>query len=296
MRGRDEPRLVGAELADPPVVGLRVRLGQRRVVELGLPQQPDGGVEDRRVDVLGVEHVDPLPRVHRAVRRLADVGAGGILHHRRQVRRTHRAERGGEAAPAELGPLPADLELLEAVLVDHDAQRPVAELGVDVGLPQVGWLEDVPVGVDGAVEGDGMGLVDRLAGRDGDRHRVEARTALVRRSHRSVTAGVEHTVPMARVPYPDPATLDPNTQAFLDRLPPLNVFRMLAGGEGLLAAFARFGNHLLYKSMLDPVLREIAIIRVGVAVRRRLRGLPARAHRPRDRDERRAHRRDPRRG
>jgi 4-carboxymuconolactone decarboxylase len=75
--------------------------------------------------------------------------------------------------------------------------------------------------------------------------------------------GVEHTVPMARVPYPDPATLDPNTQAFLERLPPLNVFRMLAGGEGLLAAFARFGNHLLYKSMLDPVLREIAIIRVG---------------------------------
>ena len=76
--------------------------------------------------------------------------------------------------------------------------------------------------------------------------------------------GVDHTVPMARVPYPDPATLDPNTKAFLDRLPPLNVFRMLAGGEGLLAAFARFGNHLLYKSALDPVLREIAIIRVGV--------------------------------
>jgi 4-carboxymuconolactone decarboxylase len=69
---------------------------------------------------------------------------------------------------------------------------------------------------------------------------------------------------MARVPYPDPATLDPNTTAFLERLPPLNVFRMLAGGEGLLAAFARFGNHLLYKSVLDPVLREIAIIRVGV--------------------------------
>lgn len=68
---------------------------------------------------------------------------------------------------------------------------------------------------------------------------------------------------MARVPYPDPATLDPDTKAFLDRLPPLNVFRMMAGGESLLAAFARFGNHLLYKSALDPVLREIAIIRVG---------------------------------
>ena len=39
---------------------------------------------------------------------------------------------------------------------------------------------------------------------------------------------------------------------------------MLAGGEGLLRAFSRFGNHLLYKTALDPVLREIAILRVGV--------------------------------
>lgn len=69
---------------------------------------------------------------------------------------------------------------------------------------------------------------------------------------------------MARVPYPDPAELSQETQAFLAKLPPINIFRMLAGGEGLLAAFTRFGNHLLYKSALDPVLREVAILRVGV--------------------------------
>lgn len=69
---------------------------------------------------------------------------------------------------------------------------------------------------------------------------------------------------MARVPYPDPAELSPETQTFLAKLPPMNIFRMLAGGEGLLSAFTRFGNHLLYKSSLDPVLREIAIVRVGV--------------------------------
>jgi len=69
---------------------------------------------------------------------------------------------------------------------------------------------------------------------------------------------------MARVPYPDPAELSPDTQAFLAKLPPMNIFRMLAGGEGLLTAFTRFGNHLLYKSALDPVLREVAIVRVGV--------------------------------
>lgn len=71
-------------------------------------------------------------------------------------------------------------------------------------------------------------------------------------------------VTMARIPYPDPGTLSPDTQSALARLPPLNIFSMLAGGEGLLGAFTRLGNHLLFNSSLDPVLREIAILRVGV--------------------------------
>ena len=68
---------------------------------------------------------------------------------------------------------------------------------------------------------------------------------------------------MARIPYPDPAELSADTQAYVAKLPPINIFRMLAGGETLLPAFVRFGNHLLYKTALDPVLREIAIVRVG---------------------------------
>ena len=39
---------------------------------------------------------------------------------------------------------------------------------------------------------------------------------------------------------------------------------MLAGADGLLPAFSRFGNHLLNRTELDPVLRELAILRVGV--------------------------------
>lgn len=69
---------------------------------------------------------------------------------------------------------------------------------------------------------------------------------------------------MARVPYPDPKTLSADTQAVLGKMPPLNIFRMMAGGEGLLQAFTRMGNYLLFKSKLNPVLREIAIIRAGV--------------------------------
>jgi 4-carboxymuconolactone decarboxylase len=68
---------------------------------------------------------------------------------------------------------------------------------------------------------------------------------------------------MARVPYPDPKALAAETQDQLGKLPPLNLFRMMAGGEGLLRAFVRLGNHLLFKSKLPPVLREIAILRVG---------------------------------
>jgi len=69
---------------------------------------------------------------------------------------------------------------------------------------------------------------------------------------------------MARLPYPDLKTLASETQEFLRKLPALNLFRMMAGGEGLLPVFVRLGNYLLYKSKLDPILREIAIIRVGV--------------------------------
>src|ERR1043165_7497995 len=68
---------------------------------------------------------------------------------------------------------------------------------------------------------------------------------------------------MARIPDPDPATLLPETQDQLGKLPPLNLFRMMAGGEGLLRAFVHLGNHLLFKSKLPAVLREIAILRVG---------------------------------
>jgi alkylhydroperoxidase family enzyme len=70
---------------------------------------------------------------------------------------------------------------------------------------------------------------------------------------------------MPRIAYPDPTALALETRATLAKLddPPLNIFRMLAGGEGLLRAFARFGNYLLFHTKLDPVLREIAILRVG---------------------------------
>ena len=60
VRGRDQPGAVGAELADPAVVGAGVGLRQLGVVELGLPQQADRRVEDGGVDALGVEQLEAL--------------------------------------------------------------------------------------------------------------------------------------------------------------------------------------------------------------------------------------------
>lgn len=69
---------------------------------------------------------------------------------------------------------------------------------------------------------------------------------------------------MARIPYFDPANADDATKETLGKLPPLNIFRMMGHSGGLLKRFIGLGNHLLGASQLDPVLREIAIVRVGV--------------------------------
>ncbi len=69
---------------------------------------------------------------------------------------------------------------------------------------------------------------------------------------------------MARIPYPDQQQLDERAQALLTKLPAINIFRMLAHNSGVLEGIAVLGNALLVEGQLDPVLREIAIIRTGV--------------------------------
>ncbi len=69
---------------------------------------------------------------------------------------------------------------------------------------------------------------------------------------------------MSRVPYFDLEAATGEHAEFLGKLKPtLNIFRMLANSEYGMKGFVRMGNALLYKCELDPVLRELAIIRVG---------------------------------
>ena len=68
---------------------------------------------------------------------------------------------------------------------------------------------------------------------------------------------------MARLPYPDPASLPPKHQMILETLPPLNVFRMMAGAGSLFPPFIDFINAYLNDGALPQELRELVILRVG---------------------------------
>jgi alkylhydroperoxidase family enzyme len=69
---------------------------------------------------------------------------------------------------------------------------------------------------------------------------------------------------MARIPYFDPAQATGRAAGAYARVPPLNIFRMMGHGGDLIEVFSRMGAYLLNFTSLDPILREIAIVRVGV--------------------------------
>jgi len=68
---------------------------------------------------------------------------------------------------------------------------------------------------------------------------------------------------MARIPYADPSQYDDKTAKLIERLAPLNLFKMMAHAPGLLRPFVNLGSAFLYDGKLDPVTRECAILRVG---------------------------------
>lgn len=72
---------------------------------------------------------------------------------------------------------------------------------------------------------------------------------------------------MARVPYCDTATAPEGSREMLAKMADLNVFKALANSPTMFPPFIRLGNAILLKSKLDPVLREMAIVRVGVLSR-----------------------------
>jgi len=68
---------------------------------------------------------------------------------------------------------------------------------------------------------------------------------------------------MARIPVLDPAGAEPAVRDALAALPPLAVFGTVANAQGSFVNWLRFGGDCLDPRHFDPVLRELAILRVS---------------------------------
>src|SRR4051812_2341488 len=84
-----------------------------------------------------------------------------------------------------------------------------------------------------------------------------------RRARSTPASPSERADAVARIPYPDPGHLGEPQREALERLPPLNVFRMLAHAQSAFRPYLRFGGALLADLELDAVLRELAILRTA---------------------------------
>jgi 4-carboxymuconolactone decarboxylase len=68
---------------------------------------------------------------------------------------------------------------------------------------------------------------------------------------------------MARIPTLDRADAEPRVRAALERLPQLAIFSTVANAQGSFLNWLRFGGDCLDGRLFDPVLRELAILRVA---------------------------------
>jgi len=68
---------------------------------------------------------------------------------------------------------------------------------------------------------------------------------------------------MARIPPLSREDADPHVRKALERLPQLAVFATVANAQGSFVNWLRFGGDCLNPDLFDPVLRELAILRVA---------------------------------
>jgi alkylhydroperoxidase family enzyme len=68
---------------------------------------------------------------------------------------------------------------------------------------------------------------------------------------------------VARLPYVDTAGASPEVREALERVPSLNIFRMTAQADSAFVPWLRWAGALLSRLQLDPLLRELAILRVA---------------------------------
>jgi 4-carboxymuconolactone decarboxylase len=68
---------------------------------------------------------------------------------------------------------------------------------------------------------------------------------------------------VARLPYVDPDSAPEPVREALERVPPINIFRMMANAETAFRPWLAFGGALLSSLELDARVRELVILHVG---------------------------------
>jgi hypothetical protein len=73
---------------------------------------------------------------------------------------------------------------------------------------------------------------------------------------------------MARIEYSDPAKADDRTREILGKNRNANIFRMMAHSPKYFEQYCRLGGAIRHRGELDPIVREIAITREIVKLRK----------------------------
>ena len=144
-RGAEQaPRIRGAVLGQPIVVGARQDHRGRRIVDR--PEvEADARVEDGDVDPFEVHVAQALHRIEAAALGLLPrnlLGGIGFVHV--TARCAEQAERRGDDL------LRADVHRVQSPIVAHDARRVLAMARVQVTVPQSHRFQHVTIGVDDA--------------------------------------------------------------------------------------------------------------------------------------------------
>lgn len=71
---------------------------------------------------------------------------------------------------------------------------------------------------------------------------------------------------MAKVPYPDVASLEPRVQMMVAVAAPLNLIKVMAHAQGNVESVLRLSDAVLNRGVLNPVLRQVALIRLCVVM------------------------------
>ncbi len=157
--GDEAPAGVAAEVGDPAVVGAGEGVGELDVLGGDLPDDPERRVQDGRLEALLVEQrqaVTGVAGAERHARHVAPVGTGP------GVGLAHGAEQRDPARGQALERPAVDLDVLQPGVVQPHPEAARLPALLEVGVPQIGGFEDVPVAVDDALRRDARHRVPPL--------------------------------------------------------------------------------------------------------------------------------------